>query len=213
MQNKQFYRRNLPHINPLGGTYFTTFCLKDTLTQPEIIRLMEAHKKRTSILKSNPKTTDIELDKESRRQFGELDNAIHKAKGNHYLKNEKLAQEVANAIHHWDDKRIDLMSYCIMSNQVHLVFTLLREDHENLNVFLVQVLKSIKNFSAKACNKILGIKGQFWQRESYDRLVRSREELHRIISYTLDNPVKAGLCKNRSDWKSNYIKEEYNEFM
>ncbi|MFT5619290.1 MAG: putative transposase [Arenicella sp.] len=213
MKDKTSYRRSLPHINPLGGTYFVTFCLKDTLSQPEVARLIDKNQHNLNLLKSNPKASSLEIDILSRRQFGELDKAIHEAKGKHYLKDDELAEKVANAIQFWDDKRINLMAYCVMSNHVHLVLRLLEDDLDKLKVFLIQIIKSIKQFSARECNKLLGLSGAFWQPESFDRLVRDREELHRIISYVLDNPTKAGLCQNRVDWTWNYVKEEYNEFM
>ncbi len=75
-------------------------------------------------------------------------------------------------------------------------------------------MESIKKFSARTCNKLLNRTGKpFWQHESYDRLVRDRDELYRIIAYVLDNPIKAGLCENHKDWKWSYIKPAYNEFM
>jgi len=54
-------------------------------------------------------------------------------------------------------------------------------------------MKYIKSFSSKACNKILGRTGQFWQKESFDRLVRDETELRRILVYILQNPVKYSL--------------------
>jgi putative transposase len=127
------------------------------------------------------------------------------------LKNEEVAQIIANSLHFWDGKKIDLMAFCIMSNHVHLVLRLL--ESENQEIFLSEVLESIKKFSARECNLVIGRTGQFWQSESFDRLVRDRKELYRIICYILDNPTKEGLCENRADWKWNYVKEEYNEFM
>jgi REP element-mobilizing transposase RayT len=103
------------------------------------------------------------------------------------------------------------MAFCVMSNHVHLVLRLL--ESENQEIFLSEVLESIKKFSARECNLAIGRTGQLWQKESFDRLVRDRKELYRIICYILDNPTKAGLCENRADWKWNYVKEEYNEFM
>ena len=74
-------------------------------------------------------------------------------------------------------------------------------------------MKSIKQYSARECNKLLKRKGTFWQVESYDRLIRDADELYKAVEYTLDNPVKAGLCQNRADWKWSYINVDYNEFM
>jgi putative transposase len=96
-----------------------------------------------------------------------------------------------------------------MSNHVHLVLRLL--ESKNQEIFLSEVLESIKKFSGRECNLAIGRTGQLWQKESFDRLVRDRKELYRIICYILDNPIKAELCK--VDWKWNYVKEEYNGFM
>jgi len=40
----------------------------------------------------------------------------------HFLKDDKCVKVVANTLHFWDNKRIELISYCIISNHVHAVF-------------------------------------------------------------------------------------------
>jgi putative transposase len=54
--------------------------------------------------------------------------------------------------------------------------------------------------------------GRFWEHESYDRLVRDRNELYRVVQYILQNPVKVGLRQHWQDWKYSYIKPDYNDF-
>jgi putative transposase len=48
----------------------------------------------------------------------------------------------------------------------------------------------------------------FWQDESYDRLVRSGTEFHRICAYIENNPVKAGLVDEAEQfrWSSAFRK-------
>ncbi|MEK6622535.1 MAG: hypothetical protein AABZ13_08625 [Planctomycetota bacterium] len=47
----------------------------------------------------------------------------------------------------------------------------------------------------------MGRKGHtFWQRESYDHLVRDEEDFIKACYYTLNNPVKAGLCMKAEEW-------------
>ena len=55
---------------------------------------------------------------------------------------------------------------------------------------------------------ILGASGPFWQREYFDRLVRSRSLLRRIVSYIVRNPEKARLKDWR--WVRAYPEREYN---
>ncbi len=55
------------------------------------------------------------------------------------------------------------------------------------------VLQSVKGFSAREINKVIGQKGVVWQKESYDHIVRSTEQLVAFQKYIRDNPAKAGL--------------------
>ncbi len=45
--------------------------------------------------------------------------------------------------------------------------------------------------------RLLGRVGTFWQRESYDRLIRDEKEFVRANEYVVGNPEKAGL----TGWK------------
>ena len=100
-----------------------------------------------------------------------------------------------------------------MSNHVHVVLRLLNDTEIENPWSLDKFMQSIKSFSAKKCNTLLGQEGRFWQEESYDRLVRDDVELRRILIYILNNPVKAGLCQQMKDWKWSYIKEIYNDII
>ncbi len=101
-----------------------------------------------------------------------------------------------------------------MSNHIHIVFTLNPDTDGRSGEYLQQVMHSLKSFTANKCNELLDRSGSFWEHESYDRLVRDRNELHRIVQYILQNPVKAGLCESWQDWTRTrtYIKPEYNDF-
>lgn len=73
-----------------------------------------------------------------------------------------------------------------MPNHVHILVT--------PRVPVSQLMHSLKRFTAREANRILGLTGQpFWQDESYDRLVRDDHELGRIATYIERNPVTAGL--------------------
>ena len=70
-----------------------------------------------------------------------------------------------------------------MPNHVHVVLTLI-DDHQ-----LSQITHSWKSFTGKEINKRLGRKGMFWQKESFDHIVRSPESLERIEAYIRENPA------------------------
>jgi REP element-mobilizing transposase RayT len=74
-----------------------------------------------------------------------------------------------------------------MPNHVHVMVQPLAKND------LAGILQTWKSFSAKAANRFLHRRGEFWQREYYDHLIRNEKEFARIVHYVLDNPKKAGL--------------------
>jgi putative transposase len=133
-----------------------------------------------------------------------LDKALH---GDLHLKNERIAEMIADAIRFRGGKAYDLISYCIMLNHAHLVCTPLKKSVETY-FGLTEILHSLKRHTAREANKILQRRGTFWQDESYDHFIRDDAELERIIKYVLYNPVKANLVKEQADWKWTYCKYE-----
>jgi putative DNA methylase len=65
---------------------------------------------------------------------------------------------------------------------------------------LSKIMHSLKSYTANQANDVLGRKGRFWQRESYDHWVRNDAELARIAEYIANNAVKARLTANPWDW-------------
>ncbi len=135
--------------------------------------------------------------------------------GSTWLKEEKVANIVQEALHHRDKVKYDLFAYCIMPKHVHIVFELLEDsvnsDKSKTEYPLAKVLHSLKSYTALKCNKLLHRSGAFWQPESYDHVIRDSEELEKTVKYTLNNPVKAGIIKNWKNWPYSYCKPEFLE--
>jgi alanyl-tRNA synthetase len=94
---------------------------------------------------------------------------------------------MAGALKHFDGDRYRLYAWCVMPNHVHVVF------RPNPGFKIESILHSWKSFTAHECNKLLGRDGEFWRRESYDRLIRDAAEFEEKVEYTLNNPLAAGL--------------------
>jgi len=90
-----------------------------------------------------------------------------------------------------------------MPNHVHAVVSLTKDAPP-----LADTLQRLKGYTALQANKLLERSGQFWQRETYDHLVRSGEEMARIIAYVVNNPVKAGLVERWEQWPYTYWPEQ-----
>ena len=120
-----------------------------------------------------------------------LEETLDRGHGSAFLARPEIGEMVFTALRFFDGKRYVLHSACVMPNHVHVVF------RTATGVRLSDVMHSWKGFTAKQANRLLGRTGTFWQRESYDRLIRDENEFVRANEYVIGNPEKAGL----TGWK------------
>jgi len=182
-----FYRRNLPHYQIPGAEYFITFRLIGSLPQ--------------ALLKEFKETNDGELPdsmiERKKQEFiqGILDKGGY---GPTWLKRPEIASIIMDSLFYRDGDIYELYGFCIMPNHVHLIFRHIGQEKNGGNT-VPEILHSLKLYTARKANKILGRTGQFWQHESYDHIIRDNDELHDILVYTLYNPVEAGLVERWED--------------
>ena len=115
--------------------------------------------------------------------------------GPSWLKDERVAQCVIETLQFGQGKlRLYVLhAWVLMANHIHILI--------EPNTALPKITKSIKTFSAKRANEILGRTGEpFWQDESFDRWVRDQREFGKTVQYIEFNPVAAGLAPRPEDW-------------
>ena len=115
--------------------------------------------------------------------------------GKAWLRDRPVALIVQDALLHFDGERYRLYAWVIMPNHVHVLLRPL-SGHD-----LAGIVQSWKSFTAKQANRVLGLTGHFWQKEYFDRYVRSERHFAASVSYIERNPVKAGLCPSREAWE------------
>ena len=89
----------------------------------------------------------------------------------------------------------NVLQVCFMQDHVHLVMSPLKEREQKLSKF-IQRWKS----SSKQCLNRAGVEGDIWQKEFFDRLLRSDEKLTEKWNYVAMNPVRGGLCSKLEDY-------------
>jgi len=89
---------------------------------------------------------------------------------------------------HWLDCAV------VMPDHVHLIVTPFAE------LAIATILQRIKSASAYRVNRLLGRRSSLWQRESFDRILRSDENLYAKREYIFNNPVRAGLVERWEDY-------------
>jgi len=62
-------------------------------------------------------------------------------------------------------------------------------------------MQEIKSVSSHRINKETQHAGKVWQEESFDRAMRSAEDLDLKIDYVINNPVRAGIVATPSEYR------------
>ncbi len=151
----------MPHWYQEGTIQFVTFRLADSL----------------------PKT----FEHRDVRRYGDKkctpdDNWMDKGVGSCLLKNREVRKILIDVIQHRNGVMYDLLAYVIMPNHVHLLILPL-EDYR-----LNTIMGYIKRSSARMINKFLSKSGALWQQESFDRILRGKQDLLDYIEYIRQNP-------------------------
>ena len=99
-----------------------TFDLADSLPRELLDDWLRA---RDAFMAANPSPWDNLTEARYHSQFSDkLDEHLDAAHGSCALSEPRLAQIVADPLHHFDGRRYDLWSYVIMPNHVHVLFML-----------------------------------------------------------------------------------------
>lgn len=214
MKTPEYYKRFLPHIQPIGDSFFITTRLSGSLPISSFKSLQEwKNQAITNIRKERGSDADYckeEITKVQKRYFQRFDEQMDKAAfGPTFLAESTIAKLVASKFHEYDGHFYNLIAYTIMPNHIHFLIDRSNIIEKSEYLQLDEIMKRIKGGSAFAANQLLGRHGRFWQRESYDHRVRNEREFYNIIRYIANNPVKAGLVRHWKDWEFTYIAENY----
>ena len=208
-----YYRRKLPHIHPQNNPLFITFSLVDSLPAAVVVELKAQREKELQAAKSAEERYIIQ-----KKYFGHFDEWLDRCEHGHdWLRQESIAQIVADEIHQAASRHYELYAYCIMPNHVHLLLlSLIEKFPPSKGVSAIspvaEIMRLLKGRTARYCNIALDRAGAFWHHEYYDHYVRDEKEMERIILYILNNPAKAGLVNEWKDWKFAYVNPEFGEW-
>lgn len=159
---------NLPHIDMIGYYQFVTFRTYDSI---------DDFLKRLS-------NEDISTNKKQYKIDNYLDNSFNGC----YL-NDNIVGYLKDFFINKHKDIYKLIAFCIMPNHIHLLF--------KQNIELDKIMKTLKGSSSNAINKLLGKKGKFWESGYYDKAIRDEKHFMITYEYIKNNPIKAGLDKDR----------------
>jgi alanyl-tRNA synthetase len=113
-------------------------------------------------------------------------------------------QIVLDCLLHWKDRRYNLYAACVMPDHVHILIEpqIKEDDAKGDPIFfsLTEILHTIKSFTAHQINELQKTTGRIWEKESFDRLVRSERDLQEKFQYITRNPRDSGIIQAGEDY-------------
>src|SRR5207248_8236992 len=98
----------------------------------------------------------------------------------------------------------ELYVTCVMPDHVHLLFEPRPKEigaaGQSFFWSLSEILQGIKSSTAHRINKERGATGSVWEKESFDRLIRSETDLQEKFQYICRNPWDANVAEQNENY-------------
>ena len=121
--------------------------------------------------------------------------------------NEKERTITLEAVRFWDTSKWIVYAAVILPDHVHLLSQPLSRGEGGF-FDLAEIIHSVKSFSAQKISQHRRVKGNIWQDERYDRIVRDEAEFLEKWQYIRNNPLKEGLVSQPEDYPWLYERGE-----
>ena len=177
------FRGPLPHWEQLGTLQYVTFRLKDSIPQCLAKELAEM---RRLWLAEHPKPWSEEEFTELTEIFDKKINLIEsKGLGECVLGIPDCRDIFIEKLRRHDGDLYELFEFVVMPNHVHMIIM--------PGTDMYTILKTLKQYSARRINAILGRKGHLWQDDYFDRLLRSVKDYYKTANYIRQNPFPVNI--------------------
>ena len=107
-------------------------------------------------------------------------------------------------LHGYEKGQYELYVCCVMPDHVHMLFEpqVKNEDSAGATLFwsVGEILQAIKSSTAHRINKAAEARGPVWEKESFDRVIRSESDLQEKFEYICRNPWDTGVAEHGEDY-------------
>ncbi len=174
----QTKKGNLPHWDIPNKLQYVTFRLADSIPQS---KLVEYKYTLNTWLGVHPKPWSSADEQEYNKLKNTYEKWLDAGYGACVMKETSIRNIIIDSLLHDDGKCYDLLHFCIMPNHVHLLL-IPYPGHD-----LTGILRTLKTITAIRINRKLGRTGRLWMKESFDTLIRSEEQLDKVVRYISHN--------------------------
>ncbi|MDE6300675.1 MAG: transposase [Muribaculaceae bacterium] len=110
------------------------------------------------------------------------DKLLDNGYGSCVFRHSDIRKILSESLWYYHGKSYYIDSYVIMPNHLHILVRMIG------NTKVHEVFSNIKNYTARLINARLQLSGRFWQRENFDRIVRSEDAYKHYRNYIINNP-------------------------
>jgi len=192
--------RNLPHWSQAGTLCFITWRLADSLPA-EVLQRLDCDIAKILSAENLPALGNWKLELQQRNNiarrrvheklFAVRDKYLDAGYGQCLLRKPQHSSTVIKSLRNFDEQRYFLTDAVVMPNHCHFIVAFDSEE-----AMLKQCMEW-KRYTARKINSAEGIKGEFWQVDQFDHLIRCEEHFEHYRRYIENNPDNAGLPSNQ----------------
>ena len=141
------------------------------------------------------------------KKFDYSNKAVYITTDTHERKSIFVSDGTANKIYEALDEvypkyDFKINGFVIMPTHCHFIIVSQNND-------LSDIMHDIKGIAAFKMLDCALIEGKLWQRGFYDHVIRNKDDLVEKLNYIHQNPIRAGLVKDISDYKHSSFKFYY----
>lgn len=188
---RERWRSRLPHWEVAGHWHFVTIRCHGSLPSIAKIKLRAIHESLQQI-----DAQSEEFHQQQRRYFITTEKYLDVGSGFAPFTENAACERCLDAFKVIEKEGWLVGEATVMPNHVHLLILC-----ENSPYSLKEILERFKGRSARWINQLSNRSGRFWQEDWFDRWMRNEGELTKTIAYIRNNPVKAKLVKEWSDYR------------
>jgi type I restriction enzyme R subunit len=162
--SEQFRRRDLPHWDIPGATYFVTSCLAGSIPAnglADVTKLQRELDRKPSPPGMSAKDWKIRCWKQI---IARIDQWLDHVPVSRHLADDDLAEVIVSTLRHFAGERYELLAYVVMPSHFHWVIRPLpqwRESRVPSRTPREHIMQSVKGFTARKCNQLRAGKGHF----------------------------------------------------
>jgi putative transposase len=90
------------------------------------------------------------------------------------------------------EEKTERYAWCLMPDHLHWLISPKKEN-------LIKTIGQWKSYTGHLLGKV-GLTGPCWQRGFYDHALRKEEDIEKVATYIVNNPVRKGLVNNWRDY-------------